>query len=181
MGAFKGKYASVDQAHCLDMNKIVSKVKKDIKTKFPEISTEKLHETIGLNLAAINIGGQTFGFENIPNKFGGFRWMIQCPKCGKRSLKLYLPQSIQGREQKYFCKKCHDLRPPSSLYGSTKRYKEIVKPMRRMERIKELLSSNPSSKKAESLIDEYESLEQVVKGSTFYKRMVLLEKDSPLK
>ena len=67
------------------------------------------------------------------------------------------------------------LRPPSALYGPTRRYREMVRPLRRMERIKEILNgSSLSELKTRELLDEYDGLEKNVRSSTFYRKLNIL-------
>lgn len=177
MGAFKGKYSSIETAHCLDMNRLVGAIKEGIGKNFPSDKapdSEAMRKLIVGNLDKFTINTQKFEFTSIPNRLGGSRWMVMCPKCGKRVVKLYKP-SEEDKEPRYLCKDCHMLRPPSALYGPTRRYKEMIRPLRRMERIKEILTGNNLSEiKTRELLDEYDELDKTVKTSTFYRKAKLL-------
>lgn len=174
MGAFKGKYSSITDAHCLDVNRLVSQIKQALLKRSPKLNPDETRVEVGTNLNVFRVDGQSFEFTSIPNKLGGLRWMVLCPKCKKRVIRLYLPEE-EGKEKKYYCKECHELRPPSALYGPTRRYKEMVRPLRQMEKIKQTLSSKKMSEtKTKALLDKYELLESQVKGSTFYRKMCLL-------
>jgi len=178
MGAFKGKYSSIEEAHTLDVNKLVAQIKEAILKKYSHLDVDQVREEIGKNLGVFRMSGQSFQFTSIPNKLGGQRWMVLCPKCQKRVIKLYLPEG-EDKEDKYFCKDCHHLRPPSALYGPTRRYKEMVRPMRQMDKIKQSLSSkNLSESKTKELLDKYDSLEKQVRESTFYRKMRLLSEEA---
>lgn len=175
MGAFKGKYSSIEDAHCLDVNRLVSQIKKAITENLRDLDADSLREEVSANLGVFKVEGQVFEFTSIPNKLGGQRWMVLCPNCGKRVIKLYKPED-PIKEKKYFCKDCHNLRPPSALYGPTRRYREMVRPMRRMEKIKKTLQNkNLSENKTKELLDEYDILADQVKNSTFYRKMCLLQ------
>lgn len=177
MGAFKGKYSSIETADCLDMNRLVGAIKEGILknvTAGKELTADDVRKLILLNLSKFSIDDQNFEFTSIPNRLGGSRWMVKCPKCSKRVVKLYLP-TTEDKEKKYFCKDCHLLRPPSALYGPTRRYREMIRPLRRMERIKEILNSNNLSElKTKELLDEYDDLDKAVKTSTFFRKAKLL-------
>lgn len=174
MGVFKGKYSSVEEAHCLDVNRLVAKLKQAILKEYGDLDADKTREEVGNNLKTFVLEKQSFSFTSAANKLGGKRWMVFCPKCGKRVIKLYKPES-SGAAHKYYCRECHHLKSPSALYGSTKRYKEIVKPVRRMERIKEILQNKSLSENlTKELLDEYDGLDAQIKNSTFYRKISLL-------
>lgn len=174
MGVFKGKFSSVEDAHCLDVNRLVAKLKEAIFNNYGVIDADTTREKVGESLQELVVEGQSFEFTSAANKLGGKRWMVFCPNCSKRVIKLYKP-SDETAVQRYYCKDCHNLRPPSALYGSTRRYREMVRPMRRMERIKSTLQGkNLSESKTKELLDEYDKLEDQVKNSTFYRKMSLL-------
>jgi hypothetical protein len=183
MGIFKGIYSSVESAHCLDVNRLVKKIKAAVKdsyhknSKGEELTAKEVSEAVEHNLSVFTLEDQVFEFFNIPNKLGGFRWLAKCNKCGSHVLKMYKPE---GATQ-YLCKDCHSLRSPSALYGPTRRYKEVVRPMRRMERIKEILAaSNLSEPKTKELLDEYDKLEKSLKDSTFFRKNKLLSREPEL-
>lgn len=178
MGAYKGIYSSIETAHCLDVNRLVSTIKNAVKTSFAgkknELTAKDVAEAVEHNLKVFSLDDQSFTFYSVPNKLGGCRWLARCPKCGSNVLKLYKPE---GGDH-YQCKDCHNLRSPSALYGPTRRYKEVIRPMRRMERIKEILSSsNLSEAKTKSLLDEYDKLEKSLQDSTFFRKSRLLSKE----
>lgn len=180
MGAFKGKFSSVEEANCLDVNNLVKQIKISVLRSYPEMGADDVRLEVGKNLELFKVDGQSFKFTSIPNKLGGKRWMVFCPHCDKRVIKLYKPTEDTPKEQSYFCKECHNLKPPSALYGPTRRYKEVVKPVRRMEQIKKTLKNkNLSDEKTKEYLDEYDKLKAQVQGSTFYRKMSILS-DNPL-
>jgi transposase-like protein len=177
MGVNRGIYSNTESAHTLDVNKLVKTIKVAIKENFTknsegeDISAKEVSEAIEHNLKLFKVDSQSFEFFSIPNKLGGCRWMAKCPKCESPVLKMYKP----NEGDPYLCKDCHKLRSPSALYGPTRRYKEIVRPMRRMERIKEILAtSNLSEAKTKSLLDEHDKLHRDLQESTFYRKSRLL-------
>lgn len=185
MGAFKGVYVSTESAATLDVNRLVTIIKDAVKALlekkggFERVDPVEVHKAVEVQLQNFQLEGQSFEFIAIPNRLGGFRWLAKCPKCGKRVLKLYKP-THENREPHYFCKDCHNLRSPSALYGPTRRYKEVIKPMRRMERIKEMLAKggSMSENRTRILLDEYETLEKSLQNSTFHRKLKILGKDN---
>lgn len=181
MGAFKGLYNSVESAHCLDVNRLASKIKSSVKEASTKngktLTAEMVAQAVAMNLSKFLLDTQSFDFTSVPNKLGGSRWLVLCPKCSKRVLKLYKPSGAEL----FCCKDCYNLRSPSALYGPTRRYREVVKPLRRMERIKEILAtSHLSEVKTKTLLDEYDLLDKQVQSSTFYRKaQILVAKDTP--
>lgn len=174
MGAFKGKYSSIEDANCLDVNRLVAGIKKAIVKSYKGLDADTVRAEVGKNLGVFKVEEQSFNFTSIENKLGGIRWMVFCPKCESRVIKLYLPE-VDGGESRYLCKDCHNLRPPSALYGPTRRYKELIRPQRRMEKIKtKLRNTNLSDAHTKDLLDEYDKLDEQVRSSTFYRKMSLL-------
>jgi len=175
-------YSSVDSARLLKVQSLVKKIKehlvdndptipedaKDRKNGSPE--ADLLISKIGVELEKFHIDGQSFKFTSNPNKLGGVRWYAYCPKCNKVSLKLYKPVKEKMKEQSYYCKDCHLLKSPSALHGPTKIYKEVLRPLRRLEKISQELDKKylPESKKKE-LLDEYDCIKSVLHGSTEYR------------
>jgi hypothetical protein len=47
-------------------------------------------------------------------RFGGVRWLFRCPRCGRRSAKLYLP-----RGSVFLCRTCHALTYESCIDGKS--------------------------------------------------------------
>jgi hypothetical protein len=136
------------------------------------IIPEEINIKIGLNLEIFTLNGQTFQYTSIPNKLGGVRWFVLCPKCGQRSLKLYFPKGLD-REQLYLCKNCHMLKPSSLLLGNQKKYRNVAKPLKRLEQIKKkLLRKKLKAKEAEELLEEYDKIEKKLADSPEYRLWV---------
>ena len=161
--------SSIDTAVALEFNKIVKKVKKEIKAKFPSDTLDDLEKKVGLALQKLKINNQTFDYYKFNPHLGGTRWFILCPKCKRKNLRLYIPRD-KNKEQKYLCYKCHELIHTSLQLGSTAKYREVVKPLRRLEKIRRmLLKGSTSPSKAQPFIEEYERLEKTLSTSPAYK------------
>jgi len=164
------KYASVESATCFCFDDLIKKLKSNIRKRDPIPSDSEYNDLMYKNLRAFKINNQTFDFVSFENNLGGRRWFVKCPKCGRSSLKLYLPTQHEDREQRYLCKECHKLKNLSMLLGATKRYKKVIKPLKRLEKIRTLLlKRETTSEKSKQLLDEYEGLEKELSASNEYR------------
>jgi hypothetical protein len=164
------RIVSVESTTSLDFVNLVRKVKRDIRTKFPDDSEEQYNKRIYDSLKTLKINEQTFEYESEHIHLGGVRWYVLCPQCGKRCLKLYLPNKFPGKVQKFLCVACHGLKHASLLVGSTAKYKEVIKPLKRLEKLRGmLLKSNMTSEKALPYLEEYEKIEKNLSNSPAYK------------
>jgi hypothetical protein len=165
----KRKYLATESTVSFNFIVLVKKIKEHLKELFPFASANEISDRIGISLKDFTINNQTFEYTSIPNGFGGARWYVICPKCGKRSSKLFLPKT-RDREPLYLCQICHKLKPSSLLLGNQKKYQEITKPLKKLERIKKkLLKKTLSTKVAGELLDEYTELERKLAGTPEYK------------
>jgi phage terminase large subunit GpA-like protein len=170
----RSKYASIESAHCLKVQNIVNAIKTSVVKKNPDVSSDKVQQIVNAQIPKFSINSQSFEFSSTDNHLGGKRWYIHCPKCGKKSLKLYKPED----KEQYLCKSCHNLKSPSSLHGPTKMYQEVIRPLRRMKKIKEMLDRPISSKKAAALVKEYDKLEKELNNSDQYEIWKFREKNN---
>jgi hypothetical protein len=163
------KYIATESAVAFNFLNLVKKIRAHLKELFPNASGDALTVKIGISLNEFTINNQLFKYTSLPNGFGGSRWYVLCPRCGKRSSKLYLPKA-RDREPLYLCNVCHKLKPSSLLLGNQKKYKEITKPLKRLESIKKrLLKKTLSTKVAGELLDEYTKLEKQLADTPEYK------------
>ena len=163
------KYVTLESTDCLNFSPIINRLKKDIKKKLPGITEEAFLIKMKASLKSFTLNGQTFEYYARPNHLGGVRWYIHCPKCGRKCLKLYLPSQNKQCEQKYFCKDCHNLKNASSLFGSSKKYQEVIKPLKRLHKIKSmLLKKTITTEKAQPLMEEYKRIERELLSSPVY-------------
>lgn len=165
----KRKWEATESTISFNFCDLVKKVKTHLKKTYPENTPDEINAKIGKSIECFSINEQHFKYTASPNHLGGVRWYVLCPKCGKKSLKLYLPKN-KDREPLYLCKSCHKLKPSSMLLGNRKKYKTITRPLKRMELIKKkLLRRRLTPKEAEALLEEYSALEKVLSGSPEYK------------
>jgi inorganic pyrophosphatase/exopolyphosphatase len=164
------KYESTEAAKCFSFSNLVNKVKTELKEKHPDMDDSTFFDLMNKSLNTFRLNGQTFEYEHQENYLGGFRWYIKCPICGTKSLKLYLPENFEDREQVYACKKCHKLKNTSALMGATSKYQKVVKPLKKLESLKkQLMKKSMKPEKAKELIDEYERIERSLENSPEYR------------
>jgi len=164
------KYEPVELCACFDFIELFDKVRCEVSEAFPELRQSERLKVIESNLQLFQIDGQHFTYERKSIGHGGYRWYVRCPKCNMPKNKLYLPTRLMDREQKYLCRACHRLRFLSELDGKTERYKTIIRPLKRMQAIKDvLLKRRIPTKDATDLLDEYEKIESSLKNSPEYR------------
>ena len=164
------KWLSVESTTCFNFYNLLSKVKKNLQTRFPEIKGDPFIQLMYKSLKTFKLGEQIFEYSFLRNNLGGVKWYIKCPKCGRDSYKLYLPTKSNDREQSYLSMKCHKLKHASSILGNSKRYLKVVKPLKELEKIRaKLLKRNISNDKAKELLDEYERIEKELASSSEYR------------
>ena len=164
------KYVSIESTTCFTFGNLMRKVKAEIRRKFTDSHGKDLEKLIYNSLRVFTMNGQVFDYESNPNHLGGVRWYVKCPKCGKRCLKLYLPSKYKDREQLYLCQDCHQLKNHSLLLGTSKKYKKVIKPLIRLEKIRRvLLRRHMTPEKAKPYLNEYERIEQDLAVSPEYR------------
>jgi hypothetical protein len=186
------KYLPCETATSFNFTELIIKIKKEIREeydqlavvqkrdKYPQLTEDQLqtnkmpddifHEAMLSNLKKFTINEQVFSYKSFKNNLGGFRWYVVCPQCNELCLKLYLPNKYKDKEQRYLCKDCHGLKNSSSLLGATKKYRKVVRPLKRLEILKSaLMKKGISSEKAKPLLEEYEKIERELNNSPEYR------------
>jgi len=156
---------------CLNFINLLRNVRSEVQSRVDRGKEPEFYrEEILRGLMAYEINGQQFTFSTIPNELGGVRWFIHCPKCNGRTMKLYLPTRYPDREQKYLCSKCHRLMQTSLLRGKSKNYKTIIRPLKRMQKLKDILmNGRHTPEQAQPLLEEYEKLQNDLKNTPEYR------------
>jgi len=164
------KFASLESTTCFNFNNLCTKIKKDLLKKNNNLRGKALDKDILENLKSFKINDQMFDFASSKNYLGGRRWYVKCPKCKNLCLKLYLPSKYKDREQKYLCRECHKLKNESLLLGNSPKYRKVVKPLKRLEKLRaQLLKKGLDPIKAKPLLDEYERVEKDLASSPEYR------------
>ncbi|MBD3261257.1 MAG: hypothetical protein GF334_06165 [Candidatus Altiarchaeales archaeon] len=164
------KYVSIESTTCFSFGNLVRKVKAEIRKKFPNAHDKEFEKLIYNSLRTFTLNGQEFDYEASPNHLGGVRWYVKCPKCGSPRLKLYLPSKYKDREQLYLCQACHKLKNHSLLLGTSKKYKKVIRPLIRLEKIRRiLLRKSMTPEKAKPYLEEYERIEKDLAVSPEYR------------
>jgi hypothetical protein len=179
---------AIETAACYNFAPLFRKIKEEIKRDTPgvvrksDIPEDKFRDIMFTYLHAFTINNQKFEYSYSPNHLGGERWFVNCPKCGKKCVKLYLPKANSKREQRYLCKICHRLKNASSLMGASRKYKEVIKPLKKLEKIKKLLiKDGMTAEKAAPLLNSYEKIEKELANSPVYRLWKFQQRYKPQK
>lgn len=165
----KRLWLPLESAVSFRFSTLVQKLKTYLKNKYPEITNSEITEKISKSLLKFSINNQYFDYTYIVPKMGGERWYILCPKCNKKALKLFLPESLD-REKLYLCRWCHKLKPLSLIFSRNPHYKGLVKPLKELEDIKDkLLKKTVQSRDVEALLDRYDELQEYLSKSIEYR------------
>lgn len=166
----KTQYIAVEDTASFNFFDIAKRIKDQIKKRRPDLSIKDVNILILKNLRKFTINDQYFEFQPVSCKLGGMKWYVKCPKCDKRATILYLPSKNPERLQKYLCRTCHKLRHRSVMLGTTKKYTEVIRPMKRLETIRDsLLKTHIPKERAEMLLKEYKDIEEKLKHSHEYQ------------
>lgn len=163
------KWNATESTINFNFSNLVKKIKKHLTEQFPGLTPEQASYKTKESLKSFTLNNQFFHYESIPNTLGGVRWFVLCPKCKKRSLKLYLPKA-KDRESLYLCKDCHKLKPSSMLLGGRSKYKHITRPLKRIEQIKKkLLNKKTNIEEVDKLFKELDKIEKKLSESAEYR------------
>lgn len=174
------KYEASESAKCFSFSNLIGKVKTELKEKHPGISNEILFGLVTKSLSTFKLNGQTFEYSSQDNYLGGNRWYIKCPMCGDKCLKLFLPDNLEGRQPLYACKECHKLKNTSAILGTTSKYLNVIKPLKRLEGLKkQLLKKTMKPWRAQELIEEYERIERSLESSPEYRHWKFQQRFGP--
>ena len=169
--ARKRKWEAQETCVCFNFTNLLRNVRSEVQTRIDRgKEAERYREEIHSGLRAYEINNQQFTFSTIPNKLGGVRWFVHCPKCNCRTMRLYLPTKFPDREQQYLCSRCHHLMQTSLLKGKSKNYKTIIRPLKRMQKLKDILmNGRHTPAQAHPILEEYERLEKDLKDTPEYR------------
>jgi hypothetical protein len=193
------KTIPIDAVVSFNFENLINKIKKDIKIKYSKLSlkekikrypdyvnketsfhipTKLLKKLMYEELQNFTLNNQTFEYTYTPTNYNGIRWFVRCPKCGVPYSKLFLPDKFKDREQRYLCRKCHNIVYISIMIGCTKLYKTVIKPLIKLERLKNKLKKmenrkrtnrNMWSKKYFAMQEEFNRLEKEINESPDYR------------
>lgn len=170
--------------HCSSINigHLQKKIRKIIDRDFPDSSVDEIYNHTIEELKNFTVNDQYFEYTAIPNRFGGYRWFFLCPKCKKRSNKLFLPPEGSGLVKKYLCKECHGLKNQSVVMSQDRMYKKVLKPLKKMKQIEKRLNKGylPENKITE-LLNEYDVLKSELKSTPEYRLYMFRKEQEALK
>jgi len=113
--------------------------------------------------------GQAFAITRTACTYGGWRYWLLCPDCGRRCGKLYKPRA--GYRDEYLCRDCHDLVYSSAQDArkypvSFRQFAHNVDRIVRAELVLQKLEKcRPASKNYWRLVRHYEQIMAGVKRS----------------
>jgi transposase-like protein len=164
-------YQPIEMCVCFNFDTLFANIHKEVVKKFGDgRENDHYKEEVTNSLKAFSLNGQQFTYQTMTTNMGGNRWYVTCPRCGKPKRRLYLPDKYDDREQRYLCSTCHRLRTLSMINGKSPKYKTIIRPLKRMQALKEkLMKGNMKPELAAKLLDEYESIEKALKNSPDYR------------
>ncbi len=163
-------YGTCENTTSYKFSELFSKVKKSINASLPDLTCDQEIHMVLEELKNFKLNGQTFDVEHEAMPNGGIRWYVKCPECMVRTTILYLPTQLEDREQKYLCKYCHKLKPASLRYGSSTYYLKILKPIKRLDKVKSLLlNKRLKPDETTKLLDEYEALKKELNSCAEYR------------
>jgi len=189
----KRRFEPIESTPEFNFLPLIDKIKRDIKIKYalcpigqrkqnyPGITDEEIKDNkIPLiilrgitreELSKFSLNGQNFEFTYQEMYYKGDRWYVACPKCKKKCHNLYLPTNFPEKEQRYLCRKCHDLKNTSNIMASDSPvYFNVIKPLKRLEKIKKLISRQTfTPKKVKKLLREYKRIEKKLSESPEYR------------
>jgi hypothetical protein len=162
---------TIENSYQFLVKPLIDKVKKDILLNNPSICQEDLKAQIISLATEIDVHGQKLNFVPAVNHLGGYRWFALCPKCGTRVIKLFLPQEAFQKDSRYLCKACHGLKNTSEVYGASTVYTKVLRPLKKLEKIKKQLDSSRvmARKNFAGMVEEYEMLKKTLTESPEYK------------
>lgn len=162
---------TVENCSTIDIHILQTSIAKMIKKDFPDSTIDETYQITLQELKKFTANGQTFEYTSMKNFLGGYRWFIICPKCKTRCHKLLLPPpGCLNKESKYFCKNCHRLKNQSSLMSANTLYKKVTRPLKRMKEIEDKVAKGHLRMElVQSLLNEYEQLENLLKNTNEYR------------
>lgn len=165
---------TVENCSAININTLQKTIKRIIRNDLPSATKQQIHDLTLEKLNEFTANEQIFEYEAMENYLGGYRWFFKCPKCKKRSTKLFLPpKELVSRSQKYYCKGCHKLKNQSALQGQNNIFRKVTRPLRRMKDIEEKIAGGHLTKeRVQELLNEYERIEEKLRDSPEYRLYV---------
>jgi hypothetical protein len=160
----------VEQCTCLNVSNLQGTIRKIANREDEEMSEQELFDFTKSELEKFTIDGNHFKFDHMKNVLGGYRWFFLCDKCGKRSVKLFLPPENCGLEHRYLCKECHKLKNESVVKANNTLYKKVIRPLKRLREIEAKLErGHLTAEKTDELMNEYDAIEKEMKSTREYR------------
>ena len=171
---------TVESCSLIQISDLQKRIRKIITREYPESTEEEVYKHTKGELDKFAVNGQVFEYHAQRNYLGGYRWFFVCPKCKNRVNKLVLPPEwAKGKEKKYLCKNCHNVKNQSVVMGQSTMYQKVTKPLKRMKEIEDKIAvGHLSMDKVKILLDEYDGLERELQSSPEYRLYMFKKKHS---
>lgn len=161
---------TVESCTSISIHSLQKTIKRLIHKNYVDPSPEDVYHHTNEELRKFQVNGQTFTYQVMKNYLGGHRWFFECPRCSKKSSKLFLPPVFSNREQLYLCKNCHRLKNQSAIAGQNNIYRKVTRPLKKMKEIENKIArGHIRGEKIQELLNEYDRLETELKGSPEYR------------
>lgn len=161
---------TVESCTSINIHTLQRALRKGIERDYLEPSEDEIYTLILQGLKKFTVNDQIFDYTAIKNYLGGYRWFFLCPKCKKKSNKLFLPPESSNKEPTYACKLCHKLRNQSALLSQNVMYRKVTKPLKRMKILEnKIAKGHLRVEKIQDLLDEYERLEKQLKDAPEFR------------
>jgi len=160
-----------EQCSVISISNLQKTIRKIIDRDDPGASEEEIFKYTEEELLKFKVNDQTFQYNNMKNKLGGYRWFFTCDGCNNRVQKLFLPpEAFKDYKHQYLCKECHCLLNESVMKANNNLYKKVIRPLRKLRKIEEQLEKGHlQEKKIEDLLNEYDAIDREMKTSPEYR------------
>lgn len=170
---------AIENCTSINIHVLQKTIKKNIDRSYLEPTQDEVYTYTLQELKGFTTNDQTFEYTSQKNYLGGYRWFFLCPKCKKRSNKLFLPPLDSNKEHIFACKKCHGLKNQSSLLSQNNMYRKVTRPLKIMKTIEnKIAKGHLKHEKIQVLLDEYESLEKQLKDAPEFRLYAFKKKHS---
>jgi hypothetical protein len=161
---------TVESCTSININSLQRTIKKMIDKSYLEPTEDEIYTYTLQELNKFTTHDLHFEYTAQKNYLGGHRWFFLCPKCKKRSNKLFLPPVSSDREHTYACKICHKLRNQSALMSQNVLYRKVTRPLKIMKIIEnKIAKGHLRPEKIQELLNEYESLEKQLRDAPEFR------------
>jgi hypothetical protein len=161
---------TTEKCSVLDIHALARATRKIVERNNPETTSTALMVLIEAELKKFSVNDQRFEYTCSGGHYG-LRWSFVCPKCHNTCTKLFLPPTlVADKEHLYLCKRCHKLKNMSELGGTSKMYRVVLKPMKRLKEIEaKIAKGHLKQEDMVNMLNEYERVEAEIRDTPEYR------------